>query len=77
MANKAILGSQFNFHPRMVAVGSESLVNETTNLFGKIIKQAILWQRRRTTSMILRSLNQHQLEDIGLCRGDLERAFRS
>lgn len=46
------------------------------SLFGRIVATVTAWNDARITRRELSSLTEAELDDIGLCRGDIERIAR-
>lgn len=54
-----------------VAAGSNS-----TGVMASILERLTAWNDMRVTRNSLSRLSDHELNDIGLCRGDIERVAR-
>lgn len=46
------------------------------NAIYRVIGAAIAWNDARVTRKVLEQLSEHELDDIGLTRGDLDRLSR-
>ena len=52
--------------------GSFGLVGRIGATFASVVNAVAEWNDARATRNALNSLTDHELEDIGLCRGDIE-----
>ena len=55
------------FRPHPAGIGSRFAI-ATHSLFGAFS----VWNDRRSTRKMLGTLSDHELDDIGLCRGDID-----
>lgn len=52
--------------------GSFGLVGRIGGIFGMIVNTIVEWNDARVTRNALSELTDRELEDIGLCRGDID-----
>ena len=50
---------------------------QVTSFFTSLVSTVIGWNDERRTRKALNDLSNHELEDIGLCRGDIDAIARS
>ncbi|WP_170572911.1 DUF1127 domain-containing protein [Ruegeria atlantica] len=55
-----------------ITTGSFGLVGRIGATFASVANAAIEWSDARATRNALNSLSDRELEDIGLCRGDID-----
>lgn len=54
------------------AFGSNSAVSSVTRFLAAAVNAIVDWNDSRVTRNALSALTDRELEDIGLCRGDIE-----
>ncbi|XDA97483.1 DUF1127 domain-containing protein [Sulfitobacter sp. LCG007] len=52
--------------------GTASAVNRVARFVGDVIASVIAWNDARATRNALSALSDRELDDIGLCRGDID-----
>ena len=52
--------------------GSFGLVGRIGATFASVVNAAVEWSDARATRKALNALSNRELEDIGLCRGDID-----
>lgn len=60
-----------------VATGSFGLFGRIGAFFASVTHAVIDWNNARVARNVLSDLTDRELEDIGLCRGDIEAIARS
>ncbi|WP_299843322.1 DUF1127 domain-containing protein [uncultured Paracoccus sp.] len=50
--------------------------SHSTGIFAWVLERLTAWNDTRVTRNSLSRLSDHELNDIGLCRGDIERIAR-
>ncbi|EEX08204.1 conserved domain protein [Ruegeria lacuscaerulensis ITI-1157] len=58
--------------PTRAAIGSIGLAGRIGAILASIVNAVIEWNDARVTRKALNGLSDRELEDIGLCRGDIE-----
>ncbi len=54
------------------AYGAASVAGKISGYFATLIASIVSWNDARVTRNALSSLSDRELDDIGLCRGDIE-----
>ncbi len=57
---------------RIATTGSFGLVGRIGAFFASVVNAAVEWNDARVTRNALTGLTDRELEDIGLCRGDID-----
>lgn len=59
-----------------IEMNSSATVGGVGNVFAKLFSVLAAWNDTRVTRRELSRLSDRELDDIGLCRGDIERIAR-
>ncbi|MGV6804035.1 MAG: DUF1127 domain-containing protein [Ruegeria sp.] len=54
------------------SIGSYGLVGRTGAYLASLVNAVVAWNDARVTRNALNGLSNRELEDIGLCRGDID-----
>lgn len=57
---------------RIATTGSFGLVGRIGAYFASVVNAVVEWNDARVTRNVLIGLTDRELEDIGLCRGDID-----
>ncbi|SLN72306.1 DUF1127 domain-containing protein [Ruegeria meonggei] len=55
-----------------ITTGSFGLVGRIGAIFASVVNAVVEWNDARVTRNVLSGLTDRELEDIGLCRGDID-----
>ena len=59
-----------------IELNNSATVGGVGNVFAKLVSMLAAWNDTRVTRRELGRLSDRELDDIGLCRGDIERIAR-
>ena len=65
------------FDTTRTAYGSTSAVSSFSRFLSSVVAAVIAWNDTRVTRKALEGLSNRELEDIGLCRGDIDAVAES
>ncbi|WP_037311973.1 DUF1127 domain-containing protein [Ruegeria halocynthiae] len=57
---------------RIATTGSFGLVGRIGAIFASVVNAVVEWNDARVTRNVLSGLSDRELNDIGLCRGDID-----
>lgn len=61
----------------MIASSTTIAMPENRSLLGELVQTFSLWRSRLETRNALEGLSERELDDIGLCRADIEDVIRN
>ena len=56
-----------------ITTGSFGIAGRIGAVFASVVNTVVEWNDIRATRNVLNTLTDRELEDIGMCRGDIER----